>query len=61
MTENVIERAFELAKSGRHHSVESIRRALTQERYSNVLQHLDGASIKRELIVAMRITRPKLE
>lgn len=46
-TENIIERAFQLARSS--HSIEQIRRTLRQEGYSNVDAHLGGASIKADL------------
>ena len=46
-TQNIIERAFELAP--RASSVEEIRKALRQEGYSNVDAHLGGASIKADL------------
>jgi tRNA G26 N,N-dimethylase Trm1 len=46
-TANIIERAFELARSST--SVEEVRKALRQEGYSNVDAHLAGASIKADL------------
>ena len=46
-TSNIIERAFELARSST--SVEEVRKALRQEGYSNVDAHLAGASIKADL------------
>ena len=46
-TQNVIERAFELARGSA--SIDDIRKALRQEGYSNVDAHLGGASIKAEL------------
>ena len=46
-TQNIIERAFQLA--GSSSSIEEIRKALRQEGYSNVDAHLAGASIKAEL------------
>lgn len=46
-TENIIERAFQLARCS--HSIEQIRKALRQEGYSSVDAHLGGASIKAEL------------
>ena len=45
-TENIIERAFQLARES---SLEEIRKTLRQEGYSNVDAHLGGASIKAEL------------
>ena len=44
---NVVERAFELARSSS--TVEEVRKALRQEGYSNVDAHLSGASIKADL------------
>jgi tRNA G26 N,N-dimethylase Trm1 len=46
-TQNIIERAFELAKSSGN--IEDIRKTLRQEGYSNVDAHLAGASIKADL------------
>jgi len=46
-TQNIIERAFELAPAAT--SVDDIRKALRQEGYSNVDAHLAGASIKADL------------
>jgi hypothetical protein len=46
-TQNIIERAFELASAST--SVEEIRKRLRREGYSNVDAHLEGASIKADL------------
>lgn len=46
-TQNIIERAFQLAREST--SIEDIRKALRQEGYSNVDAHLGGASIKADL------------
>jgi tRNA G26 N,N-dimethylase Trm1 len=46
-TQNIIERAFELARESS--SVEEIRKALRKEGFSNVDAHLGGASIKADL------------
>ena len=46
-TQNIIERAFQLARNGS--SIDDIRKALRQEGYSNVDAHLAGASIKADL------------
>jgi hypothetical protein len=46
-TENIIERAFQLARDSR--SIEEVRKALRREGYSNVDAHLGGASIKADL------------
>ena len=53
-TENIIERAFQLARSSK--TIEEIRRILRQEGYSNVDAHLEGASIKADL--KKRLARP---
>ncbi|HEY0313295.1 MAG TPA: hypothetical protein VGC56_12465 [Allosphingosinicella sp.] len=44
-----IERAFELARSGRFASVSDIRLALRRERFDQVEAHLAGSSIARQL------------
>ena len=46
-TDNIIERAFQLAPGAT--SIEEIRKALRREGYSNVDAHLGGASIKADL------------
>jgi hypothetical protein len=46
-TQNIIERAFELAPSLT--SVEDIRRALRREGYANVDAHLAGGAIRADL------------
>lgn len=44
-----LERAFELARSGRFASVSDIRLALRRERFDQVEAHLAGSSIARQL------------
>jgi hypothetical protein len=45
---NIVQRAFALAKSGDVHTLEELRRQLTNEGY--VLDcHFDGRSMKRQL------------
>jgi hypothetical protein len=46
-TQNIIERAFQLASDA--HSIDDIRKTLRREGYSNVDAHLGGASIKADL------------
>lgn len=46
-TQNIIERAFQLASDST--SIEDIRKTLRREGYSNVDAHLGGASIKADL------------
>lgn len=46
-TQNIIERAFELAPGST--SIEDIRKTLRHEGYSNVDAHLGGAGIKADL------------
>ena len=45
-TQNIIERAFQLARDS---SLEEIRKTLRKEGYANVDAHLGGASIKADL------------
>lgn len=44
---NIIERAFELARSST--TIEEVRNALRREGYSNVDAHLAGPTIKADL------------
>jgi hypothetical protein len=46
---SIIERAFELARSGAYSSNEHIIKQLKSERYESVEQHLSGPSLKRTL------------
>ena len=47
-TQNIIERAFELARGS--DNIDAIRKVLRREGYSNVDAHLGGASIKADLV-----------
>lgn len=49
MSGNLVERAFELAKSGRVRSLDDIRRTLTGEGFTHVESHLAGRSLRRQL------------
>ena len=51
-TQNIIERAFELARSST--SIEEIRKTLRQEGYSNVDAHLMGRKIRSDLVKVIR-------
>jgi hypothetical protein len=46
---STLERAFELAREGRCHSIDDIRRALTRENYNDVQAHLTGPTIARQM------------
>jgi hypothetical protein len=46
----VVERAFELARSGQLKSFSAIRRHLSDEGYLNVRSHFDGRFIKEQLL-----------
>jgi hypothetical protein len=48
-SQSIIERAFELARSGRCHNVAEVSAKLKQERYESVEAHLAGPSIRKEL------------
>ena len=50
----VVERAFELARTGRCRTVDEIRKRLARESYVAVDAHLAGASIRRQLKALMR-------
>lgn len=47
---STLERAFELARSGRFASVADIASQLTREQHSSVQQHLSGHTIRRQLV-----------
>lgn len=46
---DAIERALQLAASGKYSNLEGIRRTLVRENYEDVDQHLAGASIKAQI------------
>lgn len=46
---SIVERAFELARSGACRSIEEIARRLKQEQYESVDTHLGGTSLRKEL------------
>jgi len=50
----VIERAFELARTGGCRTMDDIRRRLSRECYIAVDAHLAGASIRKQLKALMR-------
>lgn len=50
----IIERAYELARTGPCLSVEEIRHQLRKECYTNITEHLSGLSIRRQLSALMR-------
>jgi hypothetical protein len=57
----IIERAFELARSGAYESSESITKQLKKERYEAVEQHLSSPSLKRSLRELCRTARQPSE
>lgn len=54
----MLERAFDLARSGRFASVNDIRLALKRERFENVEAHLAGPSLARQLRGLCAAARP---
>jgi hypothetical protein len=49
----ILERAFELARSGNCTTVEQVRRSLVRERFEDVDQHLYGPLIRNQLRKAL--------
>jgi hypothetical protein len=47
---HILERAFELAKSGDCGSIDDIRRQLKSEHYAQVDAHLAGSTVRRQLL-----------
>jgi len=54
---NILERAFELAKTGDCASIDDIRRRLKAEQYSHVDAHLAGATVRRQLLGLVKEAR----
>ncbi len=57
MHPSIIERAFELARTGECGSIDDIRRRLKAEQYSQVDAHLAGTSVRRQLLDLCREAR----
>jgi hypothetical protein len=53
MSVGIIERAFQLARSGEYRSMEDVRRRLAREGYESVSAHLGGRLIKDQLMGMM--------
>ena len=54
---STIERAFAIAREGKIHTMDSLKRALRAERYDNVDAHLSGGQIKAQLVKLMASAR----
>jgi hypothetical protein len=57
-TPTVIERAFELARSGDVRNMDELRRRLNDERYEWVATHLSSPALVRQLRALMPAIRP---
>lgn len=49
MEKSLIERALELAATGQYARIDQIERKLNAEGYTNVVSHLDGPVLRRQL------------
>lgn len=56
-TKTALERAFELARSGRFATVSDIKRAISQEGYA--VSQLDGGALGRQLSQIIKTARAK--
>ncbi|HEX4694734.1 hypothetical protein [Sphingomonas sp.] len=54
---STVERAYELARSGRCETMEDIRRALIAERHDSIQAHLAGPSIRRQLLALCKAAK----
>ena len=54
VTPSIIQRAYELASSGRFKSIEAVERALAKEGYESAHAHLRGAMLRKELNVMLK-------
>jgi hypothetical protein len=52
--QSTLERAFELARQGRVHTVEEIRRQLTAENFEMVGSHLAGPSVRKQITALIK-------
>lgn len=53
----IVERAYEIARSGSFGKIEDIRRVLSREGYDGIDGHLDSPSLRKELNSALRLSR----
>jgi hypothetical protein len=53
-----IERAFEMARSGRFPDVGKLETALSREGYTGAREHLAGAHIRKQLAALIKKARP---
>ena len=60
-TTRVLERAFELARSGRCPNLDDLRRRLQQEGYHGVEEHLRGTTLRRQLRALIQDAAPKAQ
>lgn len=49
-TDNIIERAFQLARSGDCRNLGEIQQALSREQFTQIQAHLGGRAIKAQLL-----------
>ena len=56
---STIERAFEIAREGKALRLEEIARQLQREGYADVHGHLDGATIRAQLMQAVQAARAR--
>ena len=54
---HTVERAYEIARSGRCVELRDVRRQLLREGYEGVEAHLAGSSIRRELQALIKASR----
>jgi len=55
----IVERAFEIARSGAVTNIGDLRRALAKEGYANVAQVLSGRSLKLQLMLLIADARKR--
>ena len=55
MDRNIIQRAFELARSGNCRSLRDIQQKLKAERYEAVEAHLSGSTIRKQLLAVLKV------
>jgi hypothetical protein len=61
MTQGTVERAFQLARSGKFSTVEQIEKVLRQEHYTYAQEHLSGTLIRKELRAVLRAAETPTE
>jgi hypothetical protein len=57
MQTGIVERAYQLARTGSHDSLQSLKKALQKEGYNQIDAYFSGTGLRGELARLMRLAR----